>query len=391
MKRDTMAENEGKSPLKMGTIGLVVILVVALLVIWDSYYIIEPEQRGVTLRLGKFTGISSPGWHLKVPFIDEVIPVTVKPEDLYFGFHRTGGVQGAQDVGPETQTEQEMAVAYMLTGDLNIVNVRWSVRYKVDETKPQNYLFNVMDVEKVIRDLTEAYMRLLVGNLTIDELITGQAYLQAAEEMIGEEQLEEALEEELGEMEEQMQQSQQQDGTSFQFSFQEDRSIKEQLRTFLKNALQDLLDQYNAGIIIIQINLLPVLPPAEVRDAFEEVNQAMQDKQFKKYEAQREYNDRIPRARGEAERMISQAEGYARERVNIARGEVSQYLAILEEYNLARDVTQRRLYLETMQNILEKVNNVVIVDENQQSLLPFLNLSEFNRMRNVAPQNQQQQ
>ena len=213
----------------------------------------------------------------------------------------------------------------MLTGDLNVADVEWIVQYRIAE--PEKYLFANRNPEKALRDVAQIVMRTVVGDHTVTEVLTERRM-----------------------------------------------EISHQAQV----EMQKLLDLYAAGLRVETVKMQNVTPPSdEVKRAFNEVNEAQQEKNRKINEALQEKNQEVPRARGEAGRTVAKAEGYAINRVNTAKGDVARFDALLAEYRKAPDVTRRRLYLETMREILPAVKQVFVFDADQpSSLLPFLNLQE---------------
>jgi membrane protease subunit HflK len=210
----------------------------------------------------------------------------------------------------------------MLTGDLNVAEVEWIVQYKVKD--PYNYLFKIKDPPETLRAMSEAVVRRVVGDRSVTDVLTTGRIDIAKDVEVG---------------------------------------------------LQDLLDAFESGIHIVTVKFQDVNPPDPVRPAFNEVNRAKQDKEKMINEAWEDYNKRIPRAKGEAEQMIAEAEGYALRRVNQAMGDVALFNQVYREYRTAPDVTRRRLYLETMSKILPNMQDIYIVDEDQKSILPLLELT----------------
>jgi membrane protease subunit HflK len=301
--------------IKLGVIGLVI-----LIVLFSSFYQISPEEMGVILRFGKFVRTTDPGLHLKLPGIEELIKVPVQRQlKMEFGFRtEEPGIRTEYRVTPETQRE-----ARMLTGDLNVADVEWIVQYKIKDA--YNYLFKLRDAESTFHYMNEAVVRKIVGDNSVDEVITvGRARM--------------ALE--------------------------------------AKEELQKLCDRYEIGIEVNQLIFQDVNPPDPVKPSFNEVNEALQEKERKINEAWSEYNEIIPKARGEAEQVIRAAEGYATERVNNAEGDANRFKAIYREYARAPLVTRKRLYLEAINEILPKMNKKIIFDEQQKNILPLLNLGE---------------
>jgi membrane protease subunit HflK len=227
----------------------------------------------------------------------------------------------------------------MLSGDLNVAVVEWIVQYRIAD--PQSYLFRVRNVEDTFRDMNEAVMRQVVGDRTVNEVLT-----------VG----------------------------------------RQEIESTVKVALQELADQYQTGITVDQVVLQDVNPPDPVKPSWDEVNQAEQQRDRLINEAQAQYNQVIPRARGEAQQTILQAEGYALDRVNRAEGDAARFKALYEEYRRAPEVTRQRLYLETMQLLLPKLGGKLYIDEDAQGVLPLLPLESFNRLvPNAQGQQQRQQ
>ena len=272
------------------------------------------------LRFGKFKRTTDPGLHIKIPLIEALTKVPVQRQlKMEFGFRTTrAAIRSQYRVSDETARE-----AVMLTGDLNVVVVEWIVQYKIKDA--YKFLFKIRDPESTFRYMNEAVVRRIVGDSSVDEVITvGRARIAI-----------EAREE-----------------------------------------LQALCDLYEIGIEVNQLIFQDVNPPDPVKPSFNEVNESLQEKERKINEAYAEYNEVIPRSRGEAEQMISAAEGYAMERVNNAHGDANRFVAIYKEYVRAPSVTRRRLYLETINAILPKISKKIILDEDQKNILPLLNLGE---------------
>jgi len=303
-----------------GIIRNVAIGVVVLLLAFSSYYQVEPAEVGAVLRFGKLVRTTDPGPHFKIPFgIETVTKVPIQRQlKMEFGF-RTEEPGSRSTYRPSTaETKGE---SLMLTGDLNVAVVEWIVQFRIRD--PRAYLFNVRDVSTTFRYMSEAAMRQVVGDHSVDEVIT-----------IGRETI----------------------------AFQ------------AKEELQRLCDFYGIGIEVQQLVLQDVNPPDPVKPAFNEVNQAIQEKERSINEAWAEYNQAVPRAKGEADQAIRAAEGYAVERENKALGDASRFESLYAEYRKAPDVTRRRIYLETMNRILPKTGRKVILDEKARGVLPLLNL-----------------
>lgn len=318
-----MAYEEGESsfpmpiPKKWIVPGIVGIIVIVVLV--ASFYSIGPEQVGVIKRWGAYVRTTEPGLHAKMPFVESLTKVRVKyifKEE--FGFRTLqAGIETIYAVG---RFDSE---SLMLTGDLNVAVVEWVVQYRIKD--PVNYLFEVKDVETTIRNISESAMRQVVGDRSVDEVLT-----------VG--RIEVALE--------------------------------------AQRKLQEILDSYNIGIQVTTVKLKDVNPPDPVKTSFNEVNVAKQDRETTINQAWEAYNKIIPRAKGEAEQTISEAEGYAVNRVNRAKGDANKFLAVWQEYDRAKDVTERRLYLETLEKIIPKIGTKYIIDSEQKGILPLLSLNE---------------
>ncbi len=297
--------------ISFGKLFAAVIAILLLAAAATSFFEVPENSQAVVLRLGKKQPVLQPGLHFKLPLgIDKVDVVEVAREKtLEFG------VRGSKN--NDWEREQDM-----VTGDLNAVNVPWVVRYRISD--PVAYLFNVRNPEPTLSDASESIMREVVGDRTVDEVLTER-------EVIGQE------------------------------AFQK---------------LRERVDEYGMGMEIIQIQLKELKPPQALNAAFQDVNKAEQEKKTKINEANRDYLSTIPKARGEAERKVAEAEGYATERINRAQGDASRFTALFEEYQKAPEVTKRRLYLETLQEVVPKLGEKIVIDEDTQQVLPLLNLGK---------------
>lgn len=291
-----------------------------------SFYTIPAESEGVVLRFGEYIDKVPSGLHAKLPFgIDEVIEVpTQRQQKLEFGFATAGFTNPAQ-TGDDPALEKSM-----VTGDLNSALVEWIVQYRI--TDPEKYLFDVRDPGISLRDISEAVMREVVGDRTVDEIIT-----------IGRQEIEDSV----------------------------------LART------RELADRYNLGVTINQVQLKNVNPPVPVQSSFNEVNRAQQDRENVINIANGEYNKAVPRARGEADQKIRAAEGYRFKRINEAEGDVAAFNQVLEQYLKAPDVTRTRIYLETLGDVLPQARQQIIVDDTVQQIMPMLPLT--NKMLEAAP------
>lgn len=296
---------------------------VALVGVLTSYAQVEPDEVGVILRLGRFVGTVEPGPHFRLPFwIDRIDKVPVQRQlKAEFGFRteRTGPRTAASSYAESTPDLKRESL--MLTGDLNVAVVEWIVQYKVKD--PYKYLFKVKNVESMLRDISEASMRAVVGDHSVNEVLT---------------------------------------------------TGRQAVATQSKLLLQDLADRYETGVDIQQVVLQDVNPPDPVKPSFNEVNQAIQEKERVINEAYAERNRAIPRARGEAEEALRAAEGYAIERVNRARGEADRFARVHDEYRKAPDVTRRRMYLETVSQVLQGAGHKVVMDETLKGFTPLLRM-----------------
>lgn len=300
-------------------IGILTGILAAIIILTGSVYQIHPEEMGVILRFGKFVSTTDPGLHLKLPLnIDKLLRVPVQRQlKEEFGFRTDKpGIRTQYRVPQEASRE-----AIMLTGDLNVAVVEWIVQYKIKN--PYQYLFKMRDAAMTFRYMNEAVVRRIVGDNSVDEVIT-----------VGRSRI--ALE--------------------------------------AKEELQKLCDDYEIGIEVNQLIFQNVNPPDLVKPSFNEVNEALQEKERKINEAWAEYNQEIPKAQGEAEQMIRGAEGYGTERVNMAKGDANRFRSIYREYVKAPSVTKKRLYLEALNEVLTNVEKKILIDDEQGNLLPLLNL-----------------
>ena len=305
---------------------LVVILALAGLLAWTAYYTVPSDSVSVVQRFGKYLKVVPPGLHFKLPLgVDTATIVPVKRQlKQEFGFTTPGAsdpYQGSLDGGRETKLETEM-----VTGDLNAALVEWVVQYRISD--PVKFLFEVRGPSETLRYVSESVMREVVGDRTVDEVIT-----------IGRQEIEsEAL-----------------------------------------TKMQVLSTKYAMGISIDQVQLKNINPPRPVQESFNEVNQAQQEKEKLINEARRDYNKVIPLAEGEKDQRIREADGYRLKRINEAAGDVARFSALLAEYSKAPEVTRRRIYIETLQDVLPRLRSKIIVDEQTSGVLSLLNLDAQKR------------
>jgi membrane protease subunit HflK len=299
--------------------GAAVLLLAILL--WSSWFTVQPEETGVVQRFGAVTRTVGPGLHYKLPYGVETVRLvpTARVLKEEFGFRTV-----ASGPGQRSQYADDSALkneSLMLTGDLNVIDVQWIVQYRIED--PVRYLFRVRESRQTIRDVAEAVMRRIVGNrLGSDVLTVGRVAVS----------------------------------------------------TEMKEEMQRILSAYETGVRLVTVELQDVTPPDSVKPAFNEVNEARQDRERTINQAQEQANREIPKARGEAARTITEAEGHAVERVNRASGEAARFLAILDQYQAAPEVTRRRLYLEALGAILPEAKALYIVDGDQKALVPWLQM-----------------
>lgn len=296
---------------------LIIGIFLLIFVLKGAFYTIEPNELGVLLRFGKFIDTTQSGLHLKIPFVDTAIPVKV--EKVYteeLGFRTQSS--GVRTVYSQKSYDDE---SLMLTGDLNVIDLEWIVQYKIKD--PFKSIFSIRNLKKTLRDISESVMRRIVGDYTFNETITTKRIeinIQAQDEM------------------------------------------------------QEILDSYKTGIQIIKVKLQDVNPPKTVKPAFNEVNQAKQEKEKLINQAWEVYNQQIPQASGEALKLVKEAEGYGLEKINKAEGDAKRFTLLYAEYVNAKDITLKRLYLDAMSSIFAKTGQKYIMDPQEKGILPLLNL-----------------
>lgn len=294
-----------------------IVLILILIVAFGSFFQVGAEEEGVVTRFGKQVRTVKPGLKMKIPFVETVYKVPVERQKKQeFGFR-------TEKAGVRTQYSRTGSVtddeAIMLTGDLNLANVQWVVQYRVSD--PYKYLFKVRNPDNTLRDLSEAITRQIVGDRTVNEVLT-----------IG----------------------------------------RAEIASEVKIQLQEMARDYSLGIEIAQVVLQDINPPESVKQAFNAVNEAQQERETLINEAKSAYNKVIPRARGQAEETIQKAEGYATQRVNNAQGEVARFNDLYTEYVRAPEVTKKRIYLETLQDVLPKLGDKIITSEDGNNMIPLL-------------------
>lgn len=298
-------------------IGPILGIILLVAVAGTSVYTIDAEEVGVVTRFGRYVRQTEPGLHVRIPFfIEQVIPVKVRrvlTEE--FGFRKDTTRRR------RTGTQARQSESLMLTGDLNVLEVRWIVQYQISE--PEKYLFTVRNPLEIIRDMSEAVMRGVAGDYSVDEVLTTK---------------------------------------------------RSEIDVEVQQKLQAILDTYGAGVKVVTVKLQDVTPPDLVKPAFNEVNEARQEKERMINQARQAYNRAIPRARGEAQKTIREAEGYALNVVNRAKGEADRFLATWAAYREAPEVTRKRLYLDMMAEVLPGVKSKFVIDAEEKSILRLLQL-----------------
>ena len=341
-KKTPPPPGDGKEPAQptspfanIGKILTIIFIIIVLQGVYSSFFKIAPSEVGVILRFGQYSRTTPSGLHFKIPYIDKLYKVDVENIRMEeFGFRsRTPGQQSMID-----KRGYDME-SLTLTADTNVINVAWIVQYKVAD--PYAFLFIVSDVKQAIRDISESVTRRIVGNMDFDYLLSNRDLLA--------------------------------------------NSVKAELQA----ELDGLFPKGTPGVSITTVQFQDINPPDQVKPAFNEVNEADQDMKRLVNEAQENYNRVIPKASGEAKKIIEEAYGYQAQRVNDAQGETQRFNDILAEYKNAPEVTRTRMYLETMKEILPNVQTVYVIDKNQQSPIPLLNLSSPG-LSTAQPKQQQE-
>ena len=306
-----------KNEMKKNARSVFLVIIVLALVIGGrtAFYTVEPDEEAVIIRLGKYQGTYPPGLHFKIPFgVDRVIHVKTKRVlQAEFGF-RTSNTNTRRTTYSSKNFDHE---SLMLTGDLNVADVEWVVQYQISD--PFKYIFQTSEPLQNIKDVSESIMRRVVGDRLVNEVLT---------------------------------------------------TGRVEIATEAQKLMQEVLDKYDMGIKVVTIKLQDVNPPQIVRKSFNEVNEAKQEQEKVINQAEESYNRVIPKARGEAEQKISEAEGYANALVERSLGDAEKFTAVLKEYKRAPAITRKRIYLETMQEVLKNMDNITIVDPKVKGLLP---------------------
>ena len=301
-------------------IALGIVIALAVYVGYSSFYTVSAESVGVVQRFGHYHYVVDPGLHFKIPFgVDQVVQVPVKrqlKEEFGFG---TPGATFTRQMSDPMEWKLETTI---VTGDLNAALVEWVIQFRIENAF--DFLFKVRDPGDALRDISESVMREVVGDRTVDEVLT-----------IG----------------------------------------RQDIEANAQTKMQEVVNLYEMGLRIDQVQLKNVNPPKPVKASFDEVNEAQQERERMINVARGEYNKAVPQARGTAERSIQAGEGYAIQRVNRAEGDAAKFDALLAEYIKAPGVTKRRLYLETLQEVLPVVKNKIVLDDKAASVLPLLQLN----------------
>jgi len=298
--------------------GWAVLLLLGVSLLSSTFFTIDPEEEGVVLQFGEFKRTVDPGLHFKLPSPFETLEKVPTQRQLKeeFGFRTaSAGVRTQYSTADFTEEER------MLTGDLNVAVVEWIAQYRVND--PYKYLFKVRNVRTTFRDMNEAVMRQIIGDRSVTEILT-----------IG----------------------------------------RQEIEVEAQRQLQDLCDEYETGIQVEQVVLQDVTPPEKVKPSFDEVNQAQQERERMINEAKTTFNKVIPAARGQAAQTIAQAEGYYADRTNRALGEAARFAALRQAYEAAPEVTRKRIYLETMNEVYPEAKMKILMSDGMSNVLPLLDL-----------------
>ncbi len=305
----------------IGGMGFGIIIVVAFF-LWmaTGLYRVQPDEQGVVLQFGKWVNTTQPGlrWHLPYPIETVVTPSVENIQAIDIGFRAAGPERG------RTQRRDVIEESLMVTGDQNIIDIDFTVQWKIADAGL--YLFNIRDQEATVKIAAESAMREIIGRTDIQPALT---------------------------------------------------EARQEVEAKTRTLLQSILNEYEAGIEITQVQLQDVLPPAQVIDAFDDVQRARQDRARLRNEADAYRNDVLPRSRGEAQRMIQEAQGYRERLENEADGEAQRFISVYTAYKDNPEVTRRRMYLETMQKVLSESDKVIL--DNNQGAIPYLPLNELRR------------
>ena len=321
--RDFRNNFGGKFPFKGKPSHMIWLIVLIVLGLWlaTGFYRVNPQQQGVVLRFGEWIKTTSPGLHYHLPFpVESVLkPDVTRDNRLEIGF---------RDIAGRSVTRRDIIdESLMITGDENIVDIDFVVFWRIADAG--QYLFNLADPDETIKVAAEAVMREIVGQTPIQTALT-------------------------------------EGRQSIQFS--------------VRQKLQELLDEYKTGVRVREVQLLVVDPPADVIDAFNDVQRARQDRDRLKNEAEAFRNDIVPRARGEAAKLVAESEAYREEVVSRATGDASRFDQIYAAYELDKNVTRERIYIETIEEVFGTIEKIII-DEDGQSVIPYLPLKELGKAK----------
>ncbi len=309
-----------KEPFKKLAGGVLSLVILVILGFWAAtgFYIVGPNEMGVVKRFGEFVYTTEPGphWHLPMPIETVLKPKVTEVKRLEIGFRTI-------DAGPPARYKSFPREALMLTGDENIISCEFIVQYQIKN--PQDYLFNVYDPEGFVRDAAEAAMREVVGGNLIDAVLT---------------------------------------------------EAKSKIQIEARDLMQLILDDAKTGVVVHNVKLQDVIPPAQVIAAFRDVASAREDKETLKNHAEAYANDIVPKARGEAEKRLNEAEAYRETVIKSAQGDAARFLKLYAEYKGARDITRKRLYLETMADVMSNAR-IVLSDGKKSGILPLLSIDRL--------------
>ena len=321
-ENDSSTQRRAPGSFSPRAVGLMLAAVLVVIIVLSSFYVVDARERGILLRFGRYIGRPSPpGLHLKLPFgVDRVFNVqTEVPHKLEFGFR-------TEEAGVRTvfSTQDFPEESVMLTGDLNIVDLEWSIQYRILE--PNKWLFNIVDGQRTIRDISQSVFNRLVGDRAILDVMG------------------------------------------------DERPV---IQLLAQDEMNALFDNYDIGVRVVAVQLQDVVPPrGAVQNAFEDVNKAIQDRNRLINEGKEAYNQAIPRARGDADRLIAEAQGYRAERLNRASGDVARYLQLYEEYEKSPEVTRTRLYYEMFEEVFKDDEGTDLIDKNLTNFIPLKQLGQ---------------
>ncbi len=311
----------------IGGKGIAVILAI-LAIVWSftGFYRVQPDQQGVVLQFGKWVKTTESGlnWHLPYPIEDVITPSVTQINQIDVGFRALGNDRS------RSQKRDVSEESLMLTGDQNIIDIDFTVQWKIADAG--RFLFNIREPEATVKIAAESAMRETIGRTDIQPALT---------------------------------------------------EAREEIEISTRNLLQEILNEYEAGIEITEIQMQSVDPPQAVIDAFDDVQRARLDRETLRNQADAYRNDVLPRARGQAQRMVQEAQAYREQLTNEAEGEAQRFLSVYEAYKSNVDVTKRRMYLETIQKVLSETDKV-IMEGGSQGVLPYLPLDQLRRDSKAA-------